>query len=206
MTLVQPAIAASGTAVQNTTGQHVAVTVTGGTVSNILVGYGTNPQPLVGNPAVPATTVPITNANPFPVAVAITQNGATITAITINGSSQGTAAAPTTYVVPAGGTIAISYTVATPTWVWSALAYGVSGNPVSSPFSVPVFPGCAITLTYSVAPTWNWLNPLAEGYTPGFQYPFNSGAEAAGYDPTTILPYAKHAQAGQTGLSVGVAN
>lgn len=205
MTVVTPSVPATAVAQANQTGQNVSVTVTGGTVQTIQVGYGTNPTPPVATPAVAATTVPVTNTNAFPVAVTVAANGATISAISVNGSSQGTSTT-TVYIVPAGGTITLAYTVATPTWSWAACVAGVSGNPVASPSSVPVPPGCNITMVYSAGPAWAWTNPLDEGYTPGFQYPFNALAEAAGYDPTTILPYAKHAQAGQTGLSVGVSN
>lgn len=68
-------------------------------------------------PAVPATTVNATNNNPYAVSVVISANGATISSVKVNGSQVGTGAG--TYVVPSYGTINISYTVATPTWVWS---------------------------------------------------------------------------------------
>lgn len=68
-------------------------------------------------PAVPATGVAVQNPNTYPVTVVISANGATITNVTVNGLTVGTAAG--TYTVPAAGTISIAYTVATPTWVWS---------------------------------------------------------------------------------------
>lgn len=74
----------------------------------------------VVTPAVPATTVAQQNASNQAVQVVISPNGATITAVTVNGVVVGTAAG--TYTVPAGGTISITYTVATPTWVWSLFA------------------------------------------------------------------------------------
>lgn len=72
----------------------------------------------VTTPATPATGVPVQNNNAFPIRVVIGANGATITNVTVNGTTVGTAAG--TYTVPAGGTISIAYTVATPTMVWSA--------------------------------------------------------------------------------------
>ena len=73
-------------------------------------------------PAVPATTVAQQNINGFPVTVVISANGATISAVTVNGLTVGAAAG--TYVVPAYGSIAISYTVATPTWTWTGIGNG----------------------------------------------------------------------------------
>lgn len=71
-------------------------------------------------PAVPASTVNATNTGSGPVSVTI--SGGTLTSVKVNGVQVGTTAG--TYVVPAGQTISITYTVA-PTWVWPApvLAY-----------------------------------------------------------------------------------
>lgn len=73
-------------------------------------------------PAVPATGVAQQNLNASPVQVVISPNGATITAVTINGVVAGTAAG--TYIVPGFGSIAISYTVAIPTWTWQVIGTG----------------------------------------------------------------------------------
>lgn len=83
---------------------------------------GTNPQgfimsvaapPVPSQPAVPASTVVQQNINPYPVNV--TLSGFTLTAVTVNGVQVGTTNG--TYIVPAGGTIAVTYTVAG-TWTW----------------------------------------------------------------------------------------
>jgi hypothetical protein len=74
-----------------------------------------NPTP--SQPSVPATGVAQQNVNSYPVQVVISANGATITNVSVNGVTVGTAAG--TYVVPAYGSISIAYSVATPTWVWS---------------------------------------------------------------------------------------
>lgn len=79
---------------------------------------------VLGNPAVPATTVAVTNTNPNPVQVVI--SGGTLTAVKVNGATVGVIAG--TYVVPASGTISITYTVA-PTWVWTAAP--ASGDPLN---------------------------------------------------------------------------
>jgi hypothetical protein len=76
--------------------------------------------PAVGQPAVPASTVPIQNTNNFPVKVVI--SGGTATATFVNGVQVG--AGDGTYIVPAAGSISITYSVA-PTWVWS---YGGTGT------------------------------------------------------------------------------
>jgi hypothetical protein len=81
--------------------------------------------PVVSQPVVPATGVAQQNNNPFPVKVVISPNGATITAVTVNGIQVGSGAG--TYSVPAAGSISITYSVATPTWVWSA--FSAQANP-----------------------------------------------------------------------------
>lgn len=81
-----------------------------------------NPVPV--QPAVPVTNFPQQNTNNYPVQVVINANGATVNSITVNGVIVGNGAG--TYVVPAYGSIAMAYTVATPTWVWS------DANPTSA--------------------------------------------------------------------------
>lgn len=74
--------------------------------------------PTVNSPAVPtsgtATTNLVTNATGTVVAVAI--SAGTLTFVYVNGSQAGTTAG--TYLVPVGGTISITYSVA-PTWAWA---------------------------------------------------------------------------------------
>lgn len=84
------------------------ITGTPGTVS----GGG---SALSSPPAVPATTVAATS--PYTSLSAVTITAGTITAVTVNGAVVGTTAG--TYGVPAGGTIAITYSSA-PTWAWFA--------------------------------------------------------------------------------------
>jgi hypothetical protein len=83
---------------------------------------GPGPAASPAQPAVPATTVQAQNVNAYPVQVVIGANGATISNVSVNGVTAGTAA--WTYIVPAFGFISIAYTVATPTWVWSNAAPG----------------------------------------------------------------------------------
>jgi hypothetical protein len=71
-------------------------------------------------PAVPLTTVPVTNTSPLPATVVI--SGGTVTTVLIGGVSAGSGDG--TYTVPAGTTIAVTYSAA-PTWTWTlATAFG----------------------------------------------------------------------------------
>jgi hypothetical protein len=78
--------------------------------SSIPIGNGATPS----QPAVPASTVAQQNTNPYPVLVTLT--GFTLTAVTVNGVQVGTTNG--SYIVPSGGTIAVTYTVVG-TWVWA---------------------------------------------------------------------------------------
>ena len=89
----------------------------------------------VSQPAVPATGVAQQNVNGVPVQVVISPNGATITNVSVNGVTVGSAAG--TYTVPAYGSISIAYTVATPTWVWSSLQTPQIGNNVGIEYDAP---------------------------------------------------------------------
>jgi hypothetical protein len=80
---------------------------------------------------------------------------------------------------------------------------GVTVGAGAGNYSVP--PGGTITMTYTVAPTWAWTNPIASSYTPGYSA-YNTQAEGAGYNPVTVLPYPAHATGGLTGLAAGVSN
>jgi hypothetical protein len=71
-----------------------------------------NPTP--SQPAVPASGVAAQNTNSYPVTVVV--SGGTATQTTVNGVVVGPGDG--TYVVPAYGSIAVTYTVA-PAWVWS---------------------------------------------------------------------------------------
>lgn len=117
----------------------------------------------VATPSVPASTSAVTNTTGQYVAVAIT--GGTVTAVLVNGTQ---------------------------------VASGTGVN-VSLP------PGASIAITYSVAPTWNWTDPLELGYTPGYSQE-NTGAEGTGYNPATALPLPSHTASGFAGFGVGVTN
>lgn len=79
-----------------------------------ILGLGSGTLPVPAQPAVPASGTAIQNLNTFPVDVQI--NGGTISNVAVNGINMFSATG--LYLVPAGGSIAVTYTVA-PTWVWS---------------------------------------------------------------------------------------
>lgn len=71
---------------------------------------------VVTAPAVPASLSVFTN--PFGRTCLVQISGGTVTVIAVSGVTVGLLAG--TFVVPAGGTITLTYTVA-PTWTWLAL-------------------------------------------------------------------------------------
>jgi hypothetical protein len=75
-----------------------------------------NNSPAASTPSVPASTV--AQANQYANAVLVTITGGTMTNVSVNGSTVGTGAG--TYVLPALGSITMTYTVA-PTWAWTAV-------------------------------------------------------------------------------------
>lgn len=85
--------------------------------------YGQTASAAVATPAVPATGVAAQNPNAYGVSVVISPNGATITNVSVNGVTVGTAAG--TYYVPQYGAISIAYSVASPTWVWTSQGSGL---------------------------------------------------------------------------------
>lgn len=65
-------------------------------------------------PSVPSSTTPVTNTSSLPAQVVI--SAGTLSNVSVNSVTVG--AGDGTYTVPAGGTIAVTYTVA-PTWTWA---------------------------------------------------------------------------------------
>lgn len=91
----------------------------------------------VVTPGFPASGTPVTSTYNFNVMVTIT--GGTLSNVVINGSSVGTTAG--TYTIPPLGTITITYTVA-PTWNWFAL--GAEHQALKTPI-----PSTDVIATYS---------------------------------------------------------
>ena len=89
-------------------------------------GISTTP-PAVTTPAIPATTIAVANTTTVDVIVYLVGGGATVTAITVNGTATGlqlsaTASTSTaTIYLPAGQTIALTYASTAPTWTWVAV-------------------------------------------------------------------------------------
>ena len=118
-------------------------------------------------PSVPLTTVPVQNTSGLPYSVVV--SGGTVTLVTVNGTSVGTGDG--TYAVPAGASIAITYSAA-PTWTWTAAppAYGAQAY-----LHVFGFTGTDATVAIQGAPdnsTWTTITGLTFAQTtsgPGYQ-------------------------------------
>jgi hypothetical protein len=203
MALTAPAIPASGSPAVNNTGQNASVTWAGGTTQAMYALSPEVPLPAVITPAVPATTVAFTNASGVPQLVQIGANGATISAVTVNGTGVGTAAG--FYVVPAAGTIAITYTVATPTWTWTPVAWavaGAGGNITAGSVAIRVPPSGSLVPVYTVVPTsWTWADPQDLSGEPEV-----ASENQAAINQTGQLPLPAHAEGGETGLGEAVSN
>lgn len=78
---------------------------------------------LVSPPAVPATTVAA--VNPYGMNAWVTISAGTLTSVVVNGVQVGTTAG--SYLVPSGGSISITYSVA-PTWVWHQAVVTLAGE------------------------------------------------------------------------------
>jgi hypothetical protein len=115
--------------IEHTAGIRSDTTGTTGTAFDASAGATT--------PAVPLTTVPVTNTSPLPASVVI--SAGTLTQVFVNSVQVGTGDG--TYVVPPGGTISITFSVA-PTWTWTYLsAFGAQ-----SYLQVLSFTGTSITI------------------------------------------------------------
>lgn len=193
---------------------------------------------MLPQPPVPSSTDTCTNTTGQTAYVTVT--GGTVTGISVGGTTVASGS-DYTATVPAGETIAVTYSEA-PAWHWSALTPAVpaSGTAVANttgqdisvilaggttthitvngtdratttPANVMLPAGESITLTYSEAPVWAWMNflDLAEADSLGTAYAQEntvSQSGAAGYSPVSSLPYAAHEATGMTGFGVAVAN
>jgi len=126
-----------------TPGLRTDTTATNGTSLDQGAGFST--------PAVPASTTPVTNT--APIAASVTISGGTVSNVAVNGISAGSGDG--TYTVPAGQTIAVTYSAA-PTWTWTLqTAYGAQCY-----VQVTAFTGTSVTVTVQHAPdnsTWTTL-------------------------------------------------
>lgn len=214
---------------------------------------------MITQPPVLATTSDGTtnyqvNSTGQTVNVSISGNGATMAHYWLSTVSVATSAAQYMVTVPAGGNVAMQYTVQTPIWYWSVLtpaiptsgtsttnlvtnatgkalavvAFGgtttfwyVNGTQVATttptsangviPLALALPPGGTISVTYSVAPVWAWMDPpdLANVNSAASVYAQENTVAASGttgYSPVNALPYAAHSEGGFPGFGVGVAN
>lgn len=200
--ITQPAVPASGTAstntVTNTTGNTVYVTISanGATMSNYYV-----------NGTSVATTASIYMATLTP--------GSYI-------SLAYTVATPVWYwspftpAVPASGTPVMNPTgqdISVVLLGGTVTHVNVNGTDraTSSPANVMLPNGQPITLTYSVAPVWAFMNYLNLDLLDSLGVVYASAntvtqSGAAGYSPAGALPYAQHAATGSAGYGTGIAN
>lgn len=193
---------------------------------------------MLQQPAVPASTVTYTNVSGQTALVTVT--GGTVTSINVNAVQVATATNYTA-TVPAGQTIAITYSVV-PVWYWSTFTPAVpasltavanttgqditvvlTGGTVThitvngtdrgttTPAQVMVPNGTSITLTYSAAPVWAWLNYFNLDLldSQGTAYATNNSILAtgvSGYSEANSLPYAQHGATGSANFATGVSN
>jgi hypothetical protein len=193
---------------------------------------------MLQQPAVPASTVTYANTSGQTVAVTIT--GGTVTSVNVNAVQVATATNYTA-TVPAGQTIAITYSVV-PVWYWSVFTPAVpasltavannTGQDISvilaggtvthitvngtdrgttTPAQVMVPNGASVALTYSAAPVWAWMNffnlDLLDSL--GGAYASNNtilATGATGYNEANSLPYAQHGATGSANFATGVSN
>lgn len=202
--LAQPPVLATSSngianATTNTSGQTAQVTVTanGATMAN----YWVNGVSVATTAAIFMLSVPAgqtcalqyTVATPIWYWSSLTPAMPTSTTVVTNTTGQNIS------VILLGGTVTV---------------VAVNGVTVAATSNVNVLlpAGSTIAVTYSVAPVWAWMNFQ---YTPG-QQPSNASAYmqentivpsgVSGYSELNALPYAQHAEAGQTGLGTGVSN
>jgi hypothetical protein len=193
---------------------------------------------MIAQPAVPASTVTTTNASGQTAYVTVI--GGTVTSINVNGTQVATGTSYTA-TVPAGGTIAITYsgvpawywstfTPAVPASLTAVanttgqdITVVLGGGTVthvtvngtdratSSPANVMLPNGESITLTYSGAPVWAWMNYFNLDLLDSLGTSYASANTIAptgvsGYSEANALPYAQHAATGEGGFGTGISN
>ena len=192
--LPQPAVPTSTTTVTNTTGQTAFVTVIGGTVTHITV-----------NGSDQATS---TNF------IATVAAGQTI-AITYSGAptwywSTLTPAVPSSTVAVAN-TTGKDVTVVLASGTTTHITVNGTDRGTTTPANVMLPAGESITLTYSGAPVWAWMDffNLDVQDSLGTVYAGSNAILATGvdgYSPANALPYAQHSATGSANFATGVSN
>lgn len=193
----QPALPASPAVIANPCGQTAQVTIIGGTVSSINVPSGGTQL---------ATATNYTAAVPAGSSIGITYSGAPTgiywSVLTPAVPASTVAAANMTgrdlTVILGGGTV-------------THVTVNGTDRATSSPAVVALPAGESITLTYSAAPVWAWMDYLDMAWLDSLGTAYAqpntvTPSGVSGYSPVNALPYAAHATGGLSGLAVGVAN
>ena len=83
---------------------------------------------------------------------------------------------------------------------------------LTAPLALALPPGATISVTYSVAPVWTWMDFLDMANLANSNGNVYAGENSVaptgvtGYSPVNALPYAAHSEAGFPGYAVGVSN
>jgi len=194
--LQQPAVPASTVAYTNTSGQTAAVTFTGGTVTSINV---------------PAGGTQVATATNFTATVAAGQTiSVTYSVVPVWYWSTFTPAVPLT-TVPVLNTTGQDITVVLTGGTTTHITVNGTDRGTTTPAQVMVPNGASITLTYSAAPVWAWMNyfnlDLLDSL--GTTYATNNSILAtgvSGYSDVNALPYAQHGATGSANFGTGVSN
>jgi hypothetical protein len=93
----------------------------------------------------------------------------------------------------------------------NGLTTNITQAPTMNSQGIPLPAGATIVVTYTGTVAWAWLDPLnmVLAHSDASVYMSSNTvtqAGAGGFSPVNTLPYAYHAQLGQPGLAVGVAN
>jgi hypothetical protein len=192
----QPPVPASTVAYTNTSGQTASVTIIGGTVTSVNV---------------PAGGTQVATGSGFTASVAAGQTiSVTYSAVPAWYWSTFTPAVPAS-TVAAVNTTGQDITVVLGAGTVTHITVNGTDRGTTTPAQVMVPNGQSITLTYSVAPVWAWMNffnlDLLDSL--GTAYATNSSIPAtgvSGYSPANALPYAQHAATGSGGFGTGISN
>ena len=194
--LQQPVVPASTVAYTNTSGQTAAVTIVGGTVTSVNV---------------PAGGTQVATATNFTATVAAGQTiSVTYSVVPTWYWSTFTPAIPLT-TVPLANTTGQDISVVLTGGTTTHIAVNGTDRGTTTPANVMLPAGASITLTYSAAPVWAWLNffnlDLLDSL--GGVYNSNNGIAptgVSGYSPANSLPYAQHSATGSANFATGVSN
>lgn len=192
----QPPVPASTVAYTNTSGQTALVTIIGGTVTSVNV---------------PAGGTQVATGSGFTATVAAGQTiSVTYSVVPTWYWSTFTPAVPaslTAVANPTGQDISIVLAGGTVTHI----TVNGTDRGTTTPANVMLPNGGSVTLTYSAAPVWAWMNFLNLDLMDSLGTAYSTAntvapTGAAGYSPPNAMPYAAHAEGGFPGWAAGVSN